>query len=179
MKAHVNLMKHFSPYLAVILAYSMATAPMAAAQDAVRDRVQALQDVPEVPAIPEGPDRIESLPEGQRAPYTGMLLDTDTAIRWTNALRWWPEAFRLRVQLLGAIHEETVASYERRLTLVEESYTREIEGLRQDVRDVSQRLADAMTREWYETVGFGVVVGVVISAVIVALGGGLAIGLLD
>lgn len=172
-------MKRLSPYLAVVLAYSMAMAPMAAAQDTVQARVRALQDVPEVPAIPEGVDRIESLLEGHRAPYTGMLLDTDTAIRWTNALRWWPETFRNRVQLLGAIHEETVASYERRIALIEESYTREIDGLRQNVRDVSQRLADAMTREWYETVEFGIIVGVVISAVIVALGGGLAIGLME
>lgn len=163
--------------VAVLLAYSMTIAPMASAQDVVRSRVQALQDVPEVPAIPEGPDVITSLTEGQRAPHGGMLLDTDTAIRWTNALRWWPEAFRLRVSLLGAIYDETQASHAIQLRIVEESYGREITGLRQDVRDMAQQVADARSRAWYETVEFGLVMGMLIVLVIGGVGVGVAVGI--
>ncbi len=169
-------MKRLMPFLAVIATYSLATASLARAQD-TRSRVQGLVEAPEVPAIPEGVDRIESVTQGQPAPFSGMLLDTDTSIRWVNALRWWPMTFENHGQLFLAIFDEAEASYERRLSLIEDSYGREITGLRENVRDISQQLADSLTREFHETVEFGVLLGVIISMVIVGVGGGLALGL--
>jgi hypothetical protein len=162
--------------VAVICAYAILGASLTSAQDTVRDRVRALQAVPDVPAVPEGVDEVVALQQGARAPYDGMLLSTDTAIRWTNALRWWPETFRLRLQLMGQIFDEQEQSYQLRLRIVEESYGREIAGLRQDARELADRLARAMDRPWYDTVAFGIGVGAVVVLIIGGLVAGVVLG---
>lgn len=125
------------------------------------------------PDIPPGEDRLEHLQQGVRAPYAGMLLDTDTAIRWTNRLRWYQEEFRLRLRAEEQTLQAVRASHATELRIVEESYRREIQGLRNDVRDLGSRLAQAMDRPWYDTVAFGIGVG----ALIVVLLGVAAVGL--
>jgi hypothetical protein len=145
------------------------------AQDVVPRRLQALQEVPEAPVIPPGSDEIQPLARGDRAPFSGMLLSTDTAIRWTNALRWWPEVFRLRVSEFGDVVEAVEASQQHRLRIVESSYQREIQGLRTDLRQTTERLARAHSRPWYDTVAFGLVVGVVVAVLLGGVAAGLAI----
>jgi len=129
------------------------------------------QDAP--PDIPPGEDRIEYHQEGDPAQYEGMLLDLDTSIRWTNKLRW----YQFRLTLIDSEMQErldaTNRSWERRLSLVEESYTREIEGLRTDVRaqatTFAEELAEAQDTPWYETWTFGFITGTVISVVVVGI----------
>lgn len=145
-----------------------------AQRQVVQTRLSALQTVPTPPAIPPGSDQVEALTEGAAAPYTGMLLDTDTAIRWTNALRWWPETFRLR---MGEVGETIVAlehSHELRIRIVEESYGREVDGLRSDIRIQARQYAveleDLRHEEFYESWGFAFVVGVLVTVVVAGLG---------
>jgi hypothetical protein len=132
--------------------------------------------IPEVPAIPEGRDVIEALTLRQPAPHAGMLLDTDTAIRWTNALRWWPETFRLRMAHLEVVFREVLDSAERRRTVEVESLGREISGLRNDLRTQAQRyereLAVLRNPPFRHTRAFGFVSGFTL-AVLLLVGGGL------
>lgn len=122
------------------------------------------------PAIPPGEDRMVALDQGDRAPFTGILLDTDTAIRWTNALRWWPDAFRLRMDSVSSAVSLIEQYGDQRLRITEESRQREIDGLRQDLRTQAQQAAQAAERPWYTTFTFGLVVGVVVAGVLVGLG---------
>lgn len=139
------------------------------------------QDIPEPPSLPPGDDVITALSEGARAPHGGMLLDTDTAIRWTNRLSWWQETYRLHVaedvEVLAAIR----ASHATELELVQASYLREITGLREDLRAAVVRYESELARyrspPFYETWGFAFGVGVLVSGIVVALVGGLAAGL--
>lgn len=151
---------------AVVASYALVIASMASAQP----RVDSLQRVPEVPSIPPGEDVIEAVAEGDPAPFDGMLLDTDTAIRWTNALQWWPQTFQLRLDLFEDVLAETESSHQLRLRLVEDSYRREIAGLRGDLADLANDLAEARERDWYDTPVFGFVLGA--AAVVLLLGAG-------
>lgn len=141
-----------------------------AAPDAARAQEEAVE-APEPPDVPPGDDVITALSEGSRAPHSGMLLDTDTAIRWTNRLSWFRNELRLTLQTHARVLVAIERSHARELRLVEESYAREIEGLRSDLRAQAQTFAQAQTREhpWFDTFAFGAVVGVVLSGVIVGL----------
>jgi tetrahydromethanopterin S-methyltransferase subunit F len=125
----------------------------------------------EPPDLPPGDDVITALTEGARAPYTGMLLDTDTAIRWTNRLNWFRNELRLVMQTDAKILAAVRRSHETELRLVRESYEREIEGLRNDLRHQAETFAQAQARghPWYDTFVFGVIIGVVFSCVLVGL----------
>jgi hypothetical protein len=137
------------------------------------------QEVPEPPRIPPGEDQIEYLAAGERTPYDGMLLSMDTAIRWTNRMRWWPETFRLRLA-----EEEEIRTLEARITdervrIITESYEREIEGLRGDLRTQAQQyteeLAQLRNPPFWQRNWFGFVMGVVLVGAAVLIGALLAI----
>lgn len=157
-----------------LLAALLALVALLGAPDVVRAQEEATGGIvvaPEPPDLPPGDDVITPMAEGARAPHAGMLLDTDTAIRWTNRLSW----FRNELSLTLRVHLRELAAMERsharELRLVEESYTREIEGLRGDLRAQAQTFAQAQAREhpWFDTFAFGVVVGVVLAGVLVGL----------
>jgi ElaB/YqjD/DUF883 family membrane-anchored ribosome-binding protein len=100
-----------------------------------------------------------------------MLLDTDTAIRWTNRLSWFRNELRLVMRTDAEILAAVRRSHETELRLVRESYEREIEGLRGDLRHQAETFAQAQAREhpWFDTFAFGAVVGIVLAGVIVGL----------
>lgn len=139
----------------------------------------AAQDVPEPPQIPPGEDRIEHVQRGVRAPYEGMLLDMDTAIRWTNQLRWWPETFQLRLLEQQELLEAERNSFRLRLNILDESRTREIEGLRVDLREQAEtyerRIARLEDPPFWQTGWFGFVCGVVVVGIGVAVGAIIAV----
>lgn len=141
----------------------------------------AQDDSPVPPEIPPGADRIESLSEGRAAPFTGMLLDTDTAIRWTNRLRWWREAFRLQVREDLEVLDATRRSHALEMDVIRESYVREINGLRDTARDLAtsyeRQLAKYRNPPFYKQWGFAFAMGVLVVAVAGAVVGGLAAGL--
>lgn len=155
--------------LAALLVLGALFAPeVARAQE---EAVGGAVEAPEPPDIPPGDDVITPLSRGTAAPHSGMLLDTDTAIRWTNRLTWFRNELSLT---LRTHHRELVAldrSHARELRLIEESYAREIEGLREDLRAQAQTFAQAQAREhpWFDTFAFGAVVGVVLAGALVGL----------
>lgn len=134
-------------------------------------------EAPVPPDEPPGDDRIQPLSARQAAPFDGQLLDTDTAIRWTHRLEWYYDelhlAYRLRATLLAAERR----SHEIELRLTTESMQREIEGLRQDLRDqaatAAQALAQAREHPWYDTFVFGFVVGVLAVGLVMGVTAGL------
>lgn len=125
----------------------------------------AAQDAP--PDIPPGDDVITALAQGDRAPHAGMLLDTDTAIRWTHRLSWYQNELRLTLRSSEAVLAAVRSSHETELRLARESYEREITGLRGDLRTQAQQLTHE--QPWYDTFGFGFAVGVVTSGILVGL----------
>lgn len=133
------------------------------------------------PDLPPGEDRIEALSAGGRAPFDGMLLDTDTAIRWTNRLLWWRETFQLRLREHGAILEALRGSHVTEMTLTRESYEREITALRESLRSSTlryeQELAERRNPPFWETWGFAFGMGALAMGVVVGVIGGLIVGL--
>lgn len=133
------------------------------------------------PDIPPGEDRIEALTSGERAPFTGMLLETDTAIRWTNRLRWWRETFQLRLREQGEILDALRRSHDTEIDVIRESYEREILGLRNNARELvinyEQQLQRYRNPPFYETWGFAFGMGVVVVGVIVGVTAGVVAGL--
>jgi len=160
-----RLLRLCGPVRAVLFALLVWLAPVLAFAQEV--------EAPVPPAVPPGVDRIEAVVEGGRVPFRGMLLDTDTAIRWTNALRWWPQEY---VLVLRAHRRELAlleGSHERQLRIAEESYRREIDGLRADLQRQATQFMEARQaneRAWHDTFGFGLTVGIVVAAVFAGVG---------
>lgn len=131
------------------------------------------QDVP--PRIPPGEDRTVVVSSGDRAPFTGVLLDTDTSIRHLHRLEW----YEFRLELERTSHEAALValreSYARERTALDASFGREIEGLRLDLREQAAAAVEASAPpEFWETSPFGFIMGVVLSAVLA--GAAIAIG---
>ena len=131
--------------------------------------------------VPPGENVIVVLQEGARAPFAGQLFDSATALRWGNRIVRYRMRIHLLEEELRICHEEREASAERQLQLVEASYTREIEGLRTDLREQATRyeteLAGFRDPPFYETWGFAFGMGALATAVVVAVIGGLILGL--
>jgi hypothetical protein len=129
------------------------------------------------PVLPPGEDRITALQEGTRAPHSGMLLDTDTAIRWTNRLTWWPEAVRLHIAEDAAVLDALRRSHELELGIVRDSFTREITGLREDLVAAVRRYEGELNRyrnpPVWEQWGFAFGMGVLAAGLVVGVLGGL------
>ena len=140
----------------------------------------AAQDI-NPPDIPPGEDHIEALTSGERAPFTGMLLETDTAIRWTNRLRWWRETFQLRLREQGEVLDALRRSHGTEIDIIRQSYEREILGLRDTARELvvnyEQQLQRYRNPPFYETWGFAFGMGVIVVAIIVGTVAGLVAGL--
>lgn len=139
------------------------------------------QEAPQPPDLPPGEDRIESVSQGRIAPFSGMLLDTDTAIRWTNRLTWWRETFSLRLRQQAEILDALRASHQTELEIVRASAVREIEGLRTDLRTSTERYEEMLAHEreqpFYETWGFAFGLGALAMGVVVGVVGGFIAGL--
>lgn len=123
----------------------------------------------EPPDIPPGEDHIEALSAGSLAPFDGQLLETDTAIRWANRLRWYRHELQLQTELHAEALVAVQDSREAAIRIVEASYSREIEGLRQDLRDQAETFVKAK-RPFVRTGAFGFIVGVVSAGVLVVVG---------
>lgn len=121
------------------------------------------------PPFPPGEDVITALEANERAPHAGMLLDTNTAIRWTNRLAWFQNELRLVTRSDSDILAAVRRSHQTELDIASSSYTREIDGLRQDLREQAQAFARSQDQPFFDTFTFGLIVGVVVSAVLVGL----------
>lgn len=139
------------------------------------------QEALQPPDLPPGEDRIEAVTAASRAPYDGMLLDMDTAIRWTNRLTWYRETLQLRLREASEVLAAVRQSHETEITVLRESYVREIEALRTDLRTQVLRYETELARHrdppFYETWGFAFGMGALAMGVVVGVIGGLIIGL--
>lgn len=124
--------------------------------------------------FPPGRDVIVSLQRNGAAPFAGQLFDPDTATRWGHRI----ERYRTRIRVLERDLERQAAAYESTLALqlrvIEESYQREVHGLREDLRTQAAafrgELREERREEFWESWGFAFALGVVLtSAAAVAL----------
>lgn len=129
------------------------------------------QAAPLPPDIPPGTDRIVPATQGQPAAFTGMLLDTDTAIRWTNRARWYQEEFRLHLTMDASVQDALRHDGDARVDIVTQSYQRLLDNLRQDLRTQATTFAAAQAREhdkpFWESWGFSFTLGVIVAGVLV------------
>lgn len=139
----------------------------------------AAQGIPGAPVpegdldVPAGENVIVVLPEGGRAPFAGQLFDSATALRWGNRI----VRYRMRIQLLTEelqiCREESEESAVTQLRIAEESYSREIDGLRTDLREQAARYEAELARfrdpPFYETWGFGFGMGVLATGIVVGV----------
>jgi len=123
--------------------------------------------------VPSGPDVIVVAREGVPAPITGQLFDQATALRWGNRI----VRYRMRIHLLEDELVTTRSAYEssiaQRLDLQAQSYGREIDGLRTDLRDQAARyegeLARYRNQPFWESWGFAFGMGALVVAVVVGV----------
>jgi len=102
-----------------------------------------------------------------RAPYAGMLLDTDTSIRWTNRLSWYRNELTLTNRLHSREISAITSSHAAQMRIAEDSYRREIDGLRSDLRVQATEFASSAGNPWYSSFSFGLVVGLVATVLVV------------
>ena len=125
--------------------------------------------------VPAGSDVIVVAREGVAAPFTGQLFDQATALRWGNRI----VRYRMRIHLLEEELTATRTAYDtsmtERLRLQAESFGREIDGLRTDLRDQAARyegeLARYRNQPFWESWGFAFGMGALVVAVIVGVVG--------
>jgi hypothetical protein len=107
-----------------------------------------------------------------------VLLDVDTSIRHIHRLEWYEMRLRMEHDTAEAARTAIVESYSRELAAVRTSYDREIAGLRDDLREQAEAFSAAMSPPpFWETGTFGFAMGVLVSMVLAAVVGGLALGL--
>jgi hypothetical protein len=155
----------------VLLVALLLTAP-ALAQEA-----SPLPDVPEfkLEPIPPGEDVIDAIQKGQQAPFTGMLFDPSTALRWGNYI----EQARLQAELCYRSWEQTRSAERTYYDGVVELERKAAEELKEDAQQRLKRLEEENARlqgelskgpPWYQTRTFGVVLGVVGTSALVTVG---------
>lgn len=114
---------------------------------------------PIVQTIPPGSDKIVVVREGDRAPFTGQLFDSPTALRWANWLQQYQTMLTATVE-----HDQKVCAakveYGSKLLTIEKERAAALE---QDLRARlvtsekarAQALYEAQNPSWYRTVWFG------------------------
>lgn len=125
---------------------------------------------------PPGEDRIVAVSEGESAPFSGQLFETETAIRWGFRLQ------RLRFELAAEIERldlvcgvrtellETELRLERERSEFRTSLlAQEIERQNAAAIQLMEELEAAREPPWYRTWTFGLVVGIVGTSVLIAL----------
>lgn len=128
--------------------------------------------LPETPALPDflvGEDQIVRLRPGDRAPFDGLLLDVATAARWNGRDLWYRRTLADQLHLHQELVDTLIAQAARELTIVVESYQREIGGLRGDIRDQAAHFAKQNRRGFFHTFAGGATTGVIASAVIAVI----------
>lgn len=135
---------------------------------------QALADPPApVKSIPPGEDKIVIIRKDEKAPFSGQLFDTDTAIRWGN----WLEQYRFRLELdketQDSIHQAQINYLNQVIKIEQEKYKETTEVQRQTIMELEKKAAEP--DPWYESFQTGLVVGVVCTVVV----GGIAVALVN
>jgi hypothetical protein len=142
------------------------------------------QELPNVPhfqlePIPPGPDRFTAVQKDEAVPFSGQLFDPATALRWANYL----EQYRVGVQLcektsekLRVLDEQYWASVVRAEVDASEEVKTDLRSRLKKVEEENAKLQGKLEKgqPWYNTRGFGIVVGVVGTSALVFGGAVLA-----
>jgi hypothetical protein len=128
---------------------------------------------PPVEAIPLGEDKIVSLSAGQEAPFGGQLFDPSTAIRWGNWLMQYKYRLVWDVELEQKVCTEE-KTYRDSLLVIEKDRAEKVEtslrtALRESEKERLEAEEAARNPPWYSTMEFGMVMGAVVTAGVVAL----------
>lgn len=118
--------------------------------------------------IPPGADRIQTLREGESAPYSGLLFDPPTAQRWGNWLRQYKVRLAEDVALEKTLAQIQLRSAEERWLLQSTLLQRQLDTERARSSELERKLQEPPA--WYRTVWFGAGVGVLGAAGLVLLG---------
>ena len=124
--------------------------------------------------IPPGEDVIAAVKKGQPAPFDGQIFDINTALRWAN----WLDQYQAK---LKAVQTKERALCQSQLEYQAELDLLEIDELKALNIDLKERLKRSETAKaqaeyelnhtaWYESVWFGVALGVVGTTGLVFLG---------
>jgi hypothetical protein len=120
--------------------------------------------------VPPGPDTIVIATRGVAAPISGQLFDHATALRWGNRIVRYRMQLRLLADELSICRTVHEASTSQQVQMVEESYLRQLDALRADIRSQASRyetqLQQYRSPPFYETWAFGFAVGVVVTGII-------------
>lgn len=114
--------------------------------------------------IPPGDDKIVSVAKEEKAPFSGQLFSSDTALRWANWLQQYKLRLRVDVQKEIEVCKATT-DYKDKVVQIEKARAAKVE---EDLVDRLQRAETArLTAEeearnpaWYKTREFGLVLGV-------------------
>lgn len=131
------------------------------------------RETPPIQAIPAGEDKIVSLKKGEPAPFDGQLYSPSTALRWAHWLMQYKYRLVWDVELERKVCTEE-KTYRDNLLVIEKDRTSKVEtSLRTALRESeTERLeAEEAARNppWYSTMEFGMVMGAVVTAGVVAL----------
>ena len=131
--------------------------------------------------FPPGDDQIVPLSTGDRAPFDGQLFSTDSALRW--GFRLQTLRLRLDADVVAAVESCAVQTelLTTKLQLAEDRFTFDTSLLR-DERDrlaaqvvaLAQDVAEAQDTPWYRTIEFGIIIGVLGTALLTIGGAYLA-----
>lgn len=130
----------------------------------------------EVPAqvvdIPPGEDVIESVSKGKPAPFDGQLFSPDTALRWSNWLLQYQARLKIDVEYERKVCAAELLFKSEALAIEKDKGQAIADDLRARVlrlEQINATLQDDMNNpSWFDSVEFGLVLGVVGSAVVAA-----------
>jgi len=126
-----------------------------------------------VESIPPGPDKIQPLQLKEPAPYSGMLYDYDTALRWGNWLKQYQLRLKIDVEAEKKKCDVELAAGRKILALTEGAHKESERDLKARVLKLEQRNVELEKElrnpSWYNTRTFGVIVGVTGSALLFGL----------
>ncbi len=127
----------------------------------------------ELESIPPGDDKIVPLKKGVPAPFDGQLFNPETALRWAN----WLEQMKTRLTLdvkkaedvckVETAHRDRVLKIEKDRAAAVEKDLHERLHKSEEARLKSEEAA--RDRPFYDTVEFGIIVGVLASAGVFSL----------
>jgi hypothetical protein len=128
---------------------------------------------PPVESIPPGTDKIVPLAKGEEAPFGGQLFDPSTAIRWGNWLMQYKYRLVWDVELEQKVCTEE-KTYRDNLLTIEKERAQKVEtslrvALRSSEKERLEAEEAARNPPWYSTMEFGMVMGAVVTAGVVAL----------
>jgi hypothetical protein len=125
---------------------------------------------PTVKTIPDGPDKIVVVKEGDKAPFTGQLFDAPTALRWANWLQQYQTLLPAMAERDQKVCDAKIEYGTKALVIEKERATAAEKDLRDRLvmaeKERAQALYEAQNPSWYRTVWFGAGVGAVTTLVI-------------